>query len=240
MTYHLGASESALVPAHGGSQAAGRRRGQALAVALWVAPVLALIPASARPQGVDVRPSNITLVDANSKQIGTVVGADPTRVTVALTLGGRGVLLATPLLVGAPELVGMTNVGFTGPDCTGTALVEVNPKSPVPRSGVTPPGITVYLGDPTTPPTQFLWKSAYSFLGGSATCGPDNATRLSVVVAPIVDLLTVFTPPLRLVFTATPSSVPTLSDWALVLMVGVLGGSAVVLLRRRLTAFTVG
>jgi hypothetical protein len=116
-------------------------------------------------------PRGIAVVDANGKQVGTVVEARLREVTIALIVNGRRVLLDVISPVSTeyyPPFRGAAFVAFESRDCSGPPFLFEHPDRLLDAGAVAPPGMTLYL--PAVP--------------GAAPVA-------------IVDLLTLFTPPFR-------------------------------------------
>ena len=154
------------------------------------------------------RRDTIAVVDTHGTQVGTVVGARSDRVTIALGVNGRHALLevvsAMSLLypgVGAAlPIQGDGFLIFDGGDCSGATFLRQPPNRLFDRAVVGPPGLTLYL--PETPGAVPRTIPIGSFVDYFQTCQTsDPATGFDLVPAvAIVDLLTLFTPPFRLVF----------------------------------------
>jgi hypothetical protein len=168
----------------------------------------------------DVKPATIQVVDAHGKQVGNVVGATAligpgARATVALRVEDREVLLDV-VAGNSVQTQGGTvlpfhgdggeNLLFEGADCSGqplipkggTALATPNP------AVVAPPGMTLYVPtDPAAIPSLITIRSFINVLGLCGTGNNPPSQGLVVPATPLIDLLTVYTPPFRIVFADT-------------------------------------
>ena len=73
-----------------------------------LAGLLVLLPLDASPGGRPNAREKLVVVDANGKQVGTVVGSRATQVTIALSVNGRHVLLNVNSAVDTPVFPGVT------------------------------------------------------------------------------------------------------------------------------------
>ena len=182
-----------------------------------IAGLLALLPLDALAGG---RRDTIAVVDANGKQVGTVVGARIADFTIALSVNGRDALLdvvLSDLLVipGLGTLLPIQGVDrllmFESRDCSGAPFLYQPPDRLFDWAAVAPPGMTLYLPETEgMAPRTITPGSFVPALGGCLTSltpitGVDDpseppTTAYFVPAAAIVDLLTLFTPPFRLVF----------------------------------------
>jgi hypothetical protein len=184
-------------------------------VLIVLAGLLVVLPldAPARDRGEDTvphSPRGIAVVDANGKHVGTVVEARPRDVTIALTVNGRRVLLdvisavSTPYSPGGAALVppfrGAGLLAFESRDCSGPPFLYEHPDRLLDAGGVAPPGLTLYLpAVPGAVPVTITWGSYAGIAGCQAVEHPYLAGSFLPAVA-VVDLLTLFTPPFRLLF----------------------------------------
>ena len=170
-----------------------------------IAGLLLLLSLDALAEG---RRDKLAVVDANDRQVGTVVGSRLDQVTIALGVNGRHALLevvsAVPLLYPRAGAVlpiqGDGFLMFDGGDCSGTLFLRQPSNRLFDRAVVGPPGLTLYL--PETPgavPRTIPIGSFVDYFQGCQTSDPATGFELVPAVA-IVDLLTIFTPPFRLVF----------------------------------------
>jgi hypothetical protein len=167
------------------------------------------------------RRDTIAVVDAHGKQVGTVVGTGSAGVTIALSVNGRHALLdvvtanstvypgfgALLPLQGAEAGLLLT---FESRDCSGAPFLYQLPERLFDWAAVAPPGMTLYLPETEgMAPRTIMPGSALEAVGGCLTSltpiGFDDplnpfTTAYFVPAAAIVDLLTLFTPPFRLVF----------------------------------------
>ena len=178
-----------------------------------LAGLLVLLPleALARDRGnvtVPDSPKGIAVVDANGKHVGTVVEARPRDVTIALSVNGRRVLLdvvssvSTEYYPGAlfPPFRGAALLAFESRDCSGPPFLYEHPDRLLDWGAVAPPGLTLYL--PAVPGVAQVTIAAGSYAGG-AGCHVAEHPYLDGSYVPavaVVDLLTLFTPPFRLLF----------------------------------------
>jgi hypothetical protein len=154
-------------------------------------------------------PRGVAVVDANGKQVGTVVEARLRDVTIALSVNGRSVLLdvtsavSTEFSPGAgalPPFRGGSLLSFESRDCSGPPLMLQHPNRLLDVAAIAPPGLTLYLpAVPRAAPATFTWGSYVGTAGCQATLFSAPSDSLVPAVA-VVDLLTLFTPPLRLRF----------------------------------------
>ena len=180
-----------------------------------LAGLLVLLPldAPARDRG-DVTaphaPRGIAVVDANGKHVGTVVEARPRDVTIALSVNGRRVLLdvisavSTQYSPGVAALVppfrGAALLAFESGDCSGPPFLFEHPDRLLDAGAVAPPGLTLYLPEvPGAVSAKIVWGSYAGISGCQALELPYLAHSFVPAVA-VVDLLTLFTPPFRLLF----------------------------------------
>jgi hypothetical protein len=155
------------------------------------------------------REDKLVVVDADGKQVGTVVGAMINQVTIALSVNGRGVLLdvvstvSTEYSPGAGVLAplrGSSLLSFESRDCSGPPLLSQRPPRLLDAGAIAPPGLTLYLpAVPRAAPATFVWGSYVGIAGCQAVPMPVTVGDLVPAVA-VVDLLTLFTPPFRLRF----------------------------------------
>lgn len=179
-----------------------------------LAGLLVLLPldAPARDrEGVRVphAPKGVEIVDANGKQVGTVVEARVRDVTIALSVNGRRVLLDVVSSVSTeyspggsvfPPLRGASLLSFESRDCSGPPLMFQPPTRLLDAGAIAPPGLTLYLpAVPRAAPATFVWGSYMGTAGCQATLFSSPSDSLVPAVA-VVDLLTLFTPPFRLRF----------------------------------------
>jgi hypothetical protein len=173
-----------------------------------LAGLLALLPLDASAGGRPNAREKLVVVDANGKQVGTVVGSKVNRVTIALSVNGRHVLLDvdsavdTPVFPGAvlflvPPIGGVGGVSFESRDCSGQPFLFQSGYPLVDLGFVAPPGMTLYL--PTVPGAgakRIAWSSSWEY-GGCRTQEPPVSSDSYVPAVAVVDLLTLFTPPFR-------------------------------------------
>jgi hypothetical protein len=175
-----------------------------------LAGLLALLHLDASAGGRPNAREKLVVVDANGKQVGTVVGSRVNRVTIALRVNGRHVLLNvdsavdTPVFPGTtllvPPIRGFGGVSFESRDCSGPPFLFQSGNGLLDSGFVAPPGLTLYL--PTVPgaaPTPIA-LSSYWGTGGCRTQEPPVLSNAYVPAVAVVDLLTLFTPPFRLLF----------------------------------------
>ena len=172
-----------------------------------LAGLLVLLPLDASPGGRPNTPGKLVVVDANGKQVGTVVGSKVSRVTIALSVNGRHVLLDvdsavdTPVFPGTtllvPPIKGADLVRFESRDCSGQPFLLSSANELLDLGAVAPPGMTLYLpAVPGAAPRQIAWSS-YWGTGGCRTQEQPILSDGEVPAVAIVDLLTLFTPPFR-------------------------------------------
>ncbi|HMH52974.1 MAG TPA: hypothetical protein VK548_22240 [Candidatus Acidoferrum sp.] len=171
--------------------------------------LLLLLPLDASPGGRPDAPDKLVVVDVNGKQVGTVVGSRVNRVTIALSVNGRQALLEvasavdTPVFPGAvlflvPPIRGAGGVSFESRDCSGPPFLFQFGYRLLDVGFIAPPGMTLYL--PTVPGAgakRIAWSSSWEY-GGCRTQDPPVSSDAYVPAVAIVDLLTLFTPPFRL------------------------------------------
>jgi len=171
-----------------------------------LAGLLVLLPLDASPGGRPTTPGRLVVVDANGKQVGTVVGARVTQVTIALRVNGRHVLLDVDAAVNTPDypdtallvppIRGASGLRFESWDCSGPPFLLQFADQLLDAGAVAPPGLTLYL--PVVPgaaPTHIA-SSSYRDAGGCRT-QEQPVSEADVPAVAIVDLLTLFTPPFR-------------------------------------------
>jgi hypothetical protein len=142
------------------------------------------------------------VVDADGKHVGTVVEARLRDVTIALSVNGRRVLLdvISPVRTEDSPFRGAALLAFESPDCSGPAFLFEHPDRLADAGAVAPPGLTLYLpAVPGAAPTKITWGSYAGASGCQALEQPYVAGTFVPAVA-VVDLLTLFTPPLRVKF----------------------------------------
>jgi hypothetical protein len=181
--------------------------------------LLALLPLDALAGG---RRDEIAVVDANGRQVGTVVGARIADVTIALSVNGRQALLDvvsanSTVYPGLGALLPIQGaeagllLTFESRDCSGAPFLYQPPERLFDWAAVAPPGMTLYLPETEgMAPRTIMPGSSLEAVGGCLTSltpitGFDDpseppTTAYFVPAAAIVDLLTLFTPPFRLVF----------------------------------------
>ena len=142
-------------------------------------------------------------------------------VTIALSVNGRQALLAvvsadSTVYPGVGALLPFQGaeagllLTFESPDCSGTPFLYQPPNRLFDWAAVAPPGMTLYLPETEgMAPRTIVPGSFFEAVGGCQTSltpigfdDPSNPppTAYFVPAAAIVDLLTLFTPPFRLVF----------------------------------------
>jgi len=108
-----------------------------------------------------------------------------------------------PVAVGKDAFYGGFGVWYESENCVGTPWVWVgqnpppnlaDPPSLLPRVAVAPPGQTIYIVVPNAEAKVLTFKSA-NLLG---SCTSASADFEALPTQPLIDLLTVFTPPFRL------------------------------------------
>ena len=154
------------------------------------------------------RRGTIAIVDANDRQVGTVVGSGLDQVTIALGVNGRQALLevvaaASHVFPGGgayPPIRGPGLLFFESADCSGAPFLYQPPNRLFDWAVVAPPGLTLYF--PETAGTVPRTILVGSFLDTFQTCRPSDPpfTYDFVPAAAIADLLAFFAPPFRLVF----------------------------------------
>lgn len=149
----------------------------------------------------------IAVVDANGNQVGEVVGATTNTATVALKVGGRGVILvvrgATTQSSLEGDLLPFQGTGtlrFESTDCSGPPLMFVDPIRTVDPGIVAAPGMTLYMPEVPTILGSRILGSGRGQGGRCVALSPPILADNMVPAVPIIDLLTVFTPPFRIVF----------------------------------------
>jgi hypothetical protein len=172
-----------------------------------LAGLLALLPLDASAGGRPNAREKLVVVDANGKQVGTVVGSRATQVTIALSVNGRHVLLAvnwavdTPVFPGTtllvPPIHGADLLRFESRDCSGQPFLLSSANELLDLGPVAPPGMTLYLPVPGAAPRQIAWSSYRHDTGGCRTQEQPILSDGEVPAVAIVDLLTLFTPPFR-------------------------------------------
>jgi hypothetical protein len=173
-----------------------------------LAGLLALLPVDTSAGGRPNAREKLVVVDANGKQVGTVVGSRATQVTIALGVNGRHVLLAVNWAVDAPIFPGTTLLvppiqgaellRFESRDCSGQPFVLSSANELLDLGAVAPPGMTLYLPEvPSAAPVEIVAGSTASVAG----CRVSEylfLDRSYVPAVAVVDLRTLFTPPFRL------------------------------------------
>jgi hypothetical protein len=178
-----------------------------------LAGLLVLLPVDARARDREgVRgphgPRGVVVVDANGKQVGTVVEARVRDVTIALSVNGRRVLLDVISSVSIEYTPGAPLPPFRAPsflafesrDCSGLPFMYEHPDRLLDWGAIAPPGLTLYLpAVPGAAPVAIVAGSTASVAG----CRVSEflfLDRSYVPAVTVVDLLTLFTPPFRLRF----------------------------------------
>ncbi len=148
-------------------------------------------------------PRRVVVVDANGRQVGTVVEARVRDVTIALSVNGRRVLLDAISSVSTqyyPPFRGATFVAFESRDCSGPPFLFENSDRLLDAGAVASPGMTLYLpAVPEAAPVTIVSGSSAGVAGCQAVEHP-LLERSWVPAVAVVDLLTLFTPPFRVVF----------------------------------------
>lgn len=152
--------------------------------------------------------SGLTVIDANGKRVGSVIGSfkAPDAIgtdAVALQVDGHIFRLNfTRTTIKAPTIV---RLFFESSNCTGTPYVEtsgdgVNLDALIPESVIEPPGQTVYVADTTDTPTVRMLGSQFGLTADDCIPTP-SSLRLTVVRAlPLLDLATnPFVPPFHVI-----------------------------------------
>lgn len=150
----------------------------------------------------------LTVVDANGKTVGSVIGSfkAPDAIgtdAVALQVDAHILRLNfTRTTISAPTIL---RLFFEANNCTGTPYLEtggdgINLDALIPESVIEPPGQTVYVADTTDTPTQRMLGSQFGVPPEDCIPTP-SSLRLTVVRAlPLLDLATnPFAPPFRVV-----------------------------------------
>ena len=173
-----------------------------------LAGLLVLLPldALARDRGnvtVPRPPEGVAVVDANGKQVGTVVEARLREVTIALSVNGRRVLLDVISPVSTqyhPPLRGAAFLAFESRDCSGPPFLSEHPDRLLDAGAIAPPGMTLYV--PAVPGAAPVAIVSGSTAGGAGCQAVEHPflDRAYVPAVAVVDLLTLFTPPFRLIF----------------------------------------
>ena len=173
-----------------------------------LAGLLVLLPldAPARDRGGVTKPHSpkgIAVVDANGKRVGTVVEARLREVTIALIVNDRRVLLDVISPVSTeyyPPFRGATFVAFESRDCSGPPFLFENSDRLLDAGAVAFPGMTLYL--PAVPGAAPVTIASASSAGvaGCQTIEHPFSDRAWVPAVAVVDLLTLFTPPFRVIF----------------------------------------
>jgi hypothetical protein len=177
-----------------------------------------LLPLDALAGG---RRDTIAVVDANGRQVGTVVGARIADATIALSVNGRHALLDvvsanSTVYPGLGALLPFQGaeagllLTFESRDCSGAPFLYQPPNRLFDWAAVAPPGMTLYLPETegmaprTILPGSFLetlgCQTSLATITGFDDPPDPPTTAYYVPAAAIVDLLTLFTPPFRLVF----------------------------------------
>ena len=145
-------------------------------------------------------------MDANGRQLGTVVGATPV-VFVALIVNGNDIVVSVPLSsffesngIKFVPIHGSADLIFETPDCTGAPFLPSYDWLLTKPVAVVQPGMVVYVPKDSSAPTTMTRRS---MLDGFGRCYRIEEVFVSEVSAwsavAIADLATVFTPPFRLV-----------------------------------------
>jgi hypothetical protein len=154
-----------------------------------------------------VRPvGRVVVADGNGKIVGAALGSVGVHVSEVF---GPSDVRPTVLLqvdqhlaavhVARDRLYG-GRLWFTSEDCTGMPWFPFEPigGAPLPllpQSAIAPPGWTLYLQIPNVAPQSIAAKS---FLTSGAQCTSADRSLDAVLAQPLVDLLTIFTPPFSL------------------------------------------
>jgi hypothetical protein len=145
--------------------------------------------------------SSLTVVDAHGTKIGPVISLFRAPIgnvfaMVAFEVQQQPfVLLAGPLGLGS---IGSLGPYFTSGNCSGAPLVpsQVLVCSMIEQPTVSAPGHTVYLSGPDAEPQRFI-PFVGTQLTADSSCQPASFDNIDLVPArPVVDLDTLFTPPL--------------------------------------------
>jgi hypothetical protein len=151
----------------------------------------------------------IAVVDANGRQVGTVVGARIADVTVALSVNGRHALLDvvsanSTVYPGLGALLPFQGaeagllLTFESRDCSGAPFMYEHPDRLLDWGAIASPGLTLYLpAVPGAAPVAIVAGSSASVAGCRVSEHP-FLDRSYVPAVAVVDLLTLFTPPFRL------------------------------------------
>ena len=205
-------------------------RRNALAL-VTLATSLVLLPVAGVADPPSVKPATIKVVDAHGKQVGNVVGVYLLTTTVALRVNDQDLLLSVTaadsypgipaelgtLLPIQPWYIAVDGSGFGGnalnfesDDCTGAPLMDDftgrangDWRPLLQNIVVALPGMTVYVADQSAGPRQVVVRSFIQGGTASAVCGKTLADLSEVPAIPLIDLLTVYTPPFRIVFADT-------------------------------------
>lgn len=165
-------------------------------------------PGQARVQPVQ----QMTVEDAGGKTIGRVIGAISVsniesanslnlkmRTTVLLQVDGTVV----PVMVGRDRFYGGGGLVYESEDCLGTPffspgapLPETDAPSLLPQTAIGPPGQTIYMAVPGAAQRAISKRSVLEF--GLRCTNETGDIPNAIPTQPLVDLLTVFTPPFSL------------------------------------------
>ena len=171
-----------------------------------LAGLLLLLPLDASAGG---REDKLVVVDADGKQVGTVVGAMINQVTIALSVNGRNVLLEVSLAVEAqefpnagrllPPIRGVGTLRFESRDCSGPPFLSRSANRLLDWGAIAPPGLTLYLPEVSGAAPRRIAPNSYQAYRDCWTLEQPTTSGPYVPAVAIVDLLTLFTPPFRVV-----------------------------------------
>jgi hypothetical protein len=153
------------------------------------------------------REDKLVVVDANGKQVGTVVGAMINQVTIALSVNGRSVLLEVTLAVESQEfpnagsllspIRGVGSLRFESRDCTGPPFLSRPANRLLDWGAIAPPGLTLYLPEASGAVPRRIAANSHRSYRDCWTLEYPTVSGPYVPAVAIVDLLTLFTPPFR-------------------------------------------
>ena len=154
----------------------------------------------------------MTVEDVSGKTIGRVLGAisvSNIESAASLNLKMRTIVLLqvdatlVPVMVGRDRFYGGGGLVYELEDCLGTPffspgvpLPETDAPSLLPQTAIGPPGQTIYMAVPGAAPRAISKGSVLEF---GLRCTNETGTIPNAIpTQPLVDLLTVFTPPFSL------------------------------------------
>lgn len=188
-----------------------------------------------------IQPASVELVDSLGTAVGPVLDLDPSGFAeVPLMIDGHPTYLAfrrsTPDSIRTTSFI--EGVFFAAADCTGQGYAYYLGGS---STFLEPHGIgglnnTFYAGSAAATPAPFAYNSVLR--GGQACSAESDTLPTAAPVNPVRDLTPPWQPPFQLQFgvAPAPSPVPAVSAKGLLILALLLGGTGIVLLRKRVAA----